>query len=167
MPFQTAAFLNHLFSRGIEFKNDSPATDLIFILGRRFHPGGGFRARLNEKRSVSSDDLKSRGGFGARINSDVLVQTFRADGHRIEGGNLKRLVVVDVNYAADNILCVCAKPAVYNASVSNVANNDLTFIKAFLILCRWPSARVFAKQPQRLQLRSIKTQSAAPVLQYL
>src|SRR5262249_26884456 len=38
---------------------------------------------------------KFHGSFGARINSDVFVQNFRADGDGFKGGNLKRFIVVN------------------------------------------------------------------------
>ena len=52
-----------------------------------------------------------RATIRARINSDVFVQDFRADGDRFKGGNLKRFILVDVDGSAHNVgyrvnLCV-------------------------------------------------------------
>ena len=80
--------LCHLVFRGVELK-DCRTLDLKFILCRRFERDSGLRARrLKEKRRAISGDRKFHGSFGTRINSDVFVQHFRADGERFEGGNL-------------------------------------------------------------------------------
>jgi hypothetical protein len=55
------------------------------------------------ERKASSRNRSFRGRVGARINSDVFVQNFRADGDRFQGGNLKRPMVVNVDHAAHNI----------------------------------------------------------------
>src|SRR5213078_3058268 len=81
-----------------------PAEELKFIRCRRFERGSAFTARLNEERPAVPRDGPFLWGVGAGINADVFLQNFWVDGDRFEGGNLERFTVVDVDYAADNVL---------------------------------------------------------------
>src|SRR6185436_9772769 len=63
----------------------------------------GLPGRLKVKRRAISAERHSRGSPRDRVNAYVSLQNFRADGERVEGGDLKRSIPVDVQNAFHDI----------------------------------------------------------------
>src|SRR5688572_19280248 len=95
-PFPAAAFYRHLIFRNVEFDDDTGR-------GTVKRNGRLSPRRLKKERRAFSGYLRFCRSCRGGINADVLVQNFRADRDRLECGYLKRLVVVNVDDAGDDI----------------------------------------------------------------
>ena len=95
-PLLTGSSDRQLAFGGIEFENHE-RIDLEFVHCRGFDGDGlPLPARLKVKRGAIPDELNSRGSARDRVEADVPVQNFRADIERVEAGDLKRPIPVNV-----------------------------------------------------------------------
>src|SRR5687767_12674946 len=86
---------------GVELESRAGA-DREFVLRCRFerYAAGLFIPGLEVKRRAVSDDCYFHRRTRGRVGANVSLKNVRADGEGFEGGDLKRSIPVDVEYAA-------------------------------------------------------------------